>query len=141
MSTIFCELGLEETAEPVQGVLTSDYGYRDHPVSGDFRFHKGVDLGAVSGTDIVAFAGGTVAYTGRNDTCGLYFRLDHGNGVSTFYCHCSELKILDGQTVETGQVVAKVGQTGNATGPHLHFAVIKDGVYLDPLYYIGAGKG
>lgn len=141
VSMAFCELGLAETTDPVQGVLTSDYGYRDHPVTGDLRFHRGVDLGAASGTAITAFAGGRVVYTGRNDSCGLYFLLDHGNGVSTFYCHCSELKVLDGQTVELGQVVAKVGQTGNATGPHLHFAVIKDGVYLDPLYYIGAGRG
>lgn len=141
VSTVFYELGLGETVDPVSSPVTSDYGYRTHPVEGEVRFHRGVDLGAPAGTAISAFAGGTVAFTGRNDTCGLYLQIDHGNGVSTFYCHCSALEVLDGQTVEAGQTVGRVGQTGNATGPHLHFAVIKDGVYLDPMYYIAAGVG
>lgn len=139
VSTQFYQLGLEETVTPVAAALTSDYGYRDHPVSGDYLFHRGVDLGAPSGTEIIAFAAGTVAYTGRDDVCGLYFKLDHGNGVSTFYCHCSALNVSDGQTVAAGEAVARVGETGNATGPHLHFALLKDGVYLDPLYYIEVG--
>lgn len=141
VSMVYYELGLGETVNPVSSTVTSDYGYRDHPVTGSFLFHRGVDLGAPEGAAIAAFAGGTVTFTGRNDVCGLYLQLDHGNGVSTFYCHCSVLEVADGQRVEAGQTVARVGQTGNATGPHLHFAVIKDGVYLDPLYYIDVGTG
>lgn len=141
VSTVYYELGLRETVSPVSSAVTSDYGYRDHPVTGSFRFHRGVDLGATEGAAVAAFAGGTVAFTGRSDICGLYLQLDHGNGVSTFYCHCSALEAAEGQRVEAGQTVARVGHTGNATGPHLHFAVIKDGVYLDPLYYIDVGTG
>lgn len=139
VSMLCYTLGLEETVAPVSAVLTSDYGYRSHPVSGDYRFHKGVDLGAPTGSEILAFSGGTVTFTGRSDVCGLYLQIDHGNGVSTFYAHCSEINVLDGQTVTAGQVVARVGETGNATGPHLHFALIKDGIYLDPMYYIEVG--
>lgn len=136
VSMEYYELGLAEEVTPTAARLTSDYGYRDHPVSGDYKFHYGVDLGAPAGSSILAFSGGTVEFTGLNDVCGLYFQIDHGNGVSTFYAHCSCLYVLDGDTVTAGQVVAEVGDTGNATGPHLHFALVKDGVYLDPLYYI-----
>lgn len=136
VSMAYYYLGLDKTVTPVSAVLTSDYGYRDHPVSGIYRFHWGVDLGAPLGTEIAAFADGTVSYTGRNDTCGLYLQIAHDNGVTTFYCHCSRIDVLDGQRVTAGQTVARVGATGNATGAHLHFALRKDGVYLDPLYYI-----
>lgn len=139
VSLAYYALGLEETVVPVAAVLTSDYGYRDHPVSGDYKFHRGVDLGAPLGSEILAFSGGTVAFTGCNDTCGLYLQIDHGNGVSTFYAHCGQIDVLDGQTVTAGQVVARVGETGNATGPHLHFSILKDGVYLDPMHYIEVG--
>lgn len=139
VSLAFYELGLGETVTPVAAVCTSQFGYRDHPVSGGWLFHRGADLAAPLGSEVAAFAAGTVAYAGEDSTNGRYLKLDHGGGVATFYCHCSQIDVSPGQTVEAGQTVARVGQTGNATGPHLHFAVIKDGVYLDPRYYIEVG--
>lgn len=132
-------LGLSGTITPLYGTLTSDYGYRDHPVSGDHLFHRGVDIGGTLGNPIAAFADGVVDCVGESGESGLYVQLDHGNGVKTFYAHCSELYVSKGDPVKAGQTVAAVGETGNATGPHLHFAVIKDGIYLDPLYYIQVG--
>ena len=80
---------------------------------------------------------GAVAQLGENSVYGLYVKLDHANGVSTFYAHCKKLLVKKGETVKCGQVIAKSGETGNATGPHLHFSVEKDGVRLNPAYYLG----
>ena len=136
VSLQYYQLGLERTVTPVTATLTSDYGYRDHPVSGSYIFHRGVDLGAPTGTPIFSFADGTVEYIGESEESGLYLQIDHGNGVKTFYAHCSQLFVSDGAVVQAGETVALVGETGNATGPHLHFALTKDGIYLDPLFYI-----
>ena len=132
----YYDLGLGETVTPVLGRLTSAYGYRDHPISGEYIFHAGVDLSANMGTPIKAFAGGTVDFVGRSDSYGLYIQLNHGNGITSFYCHCSELCAQKGDKIEIGQVVAKTGDTGNTTGPHLHMEMKKDGVLINPLYYI-----
>ena len=132
-------LGLSRSMTPVTGSITSDYGYRDHPVSGEYIFHRGVDIGSSTGTAIAAFADGVVDCVGESEESGLYIQLDHGNGVKTFYAHCSALYASKGEQVTMGQSIAAVGETGNATGPHLHFAVIKDGIYLDPLFYIQVG--
>ena len=130
-------LGELETVTPVLGTLTSAYGYREHPVDGEYRFHNGVDIGGVGeGADIVAFASGTVEYVGESDAYGLYFQLDHGNGVKSFYAHCSQILVHKGEAVEMGQLVAKVGSTGNATGPHLHLELKCGGMHVNPLYYI-----
>ena len=129
-------LGLEETAVPVMGTVTSGFGYRDHPVSGEYSFHTAIDIGVDTGTDVLAFGEGTVRYIGENDVFGLYLKIDHDNGVSTFYAHCDELLVGKGDEVTCGQVIAKSGETGNATGPHLHFSIEKDGIRLDPAYYL-----
>lgn len=130
------ELGLSDTVTPVSGELTSAFGYRDHPVNGEYTFHSGVDLAADKGTAVAAFAAGTVDFVGESEAYGLYIQLDHGNGVTTFYCHCSELCARKGEQVSAGQTIAKVGDTGNATGAHLHLEIRKDGTLLDPLYYV-----
>lgn len=132
----YCDLALENTVTPVLGELSSAYGYRDHPLDGEYSFHKGVDLAADKGTPIAAFASGTVDYIGESDAYGLYIQLNHGNGITTFYCHCSELFARKGETVKIGQTIAAVGNTGNATGSHLHFELKSDGVLLNPMYYI-----
>ena len=85
-------------------------------------------------TDVLSFP--LFDYTGESEESGLYLQIDHGNGVKTFYAHCSQLLVSGGETVQAGETVALVGETGNATGPHLHFALTKDGIYLDPLFYI-----
>ena len=132
----YVDLGLEDTVTPVFGVVTSDYGYRDHPVSGEYSFHAGTDLAANAGTPIAAFADGVVEFVGESEAYGLYIQLDHGNGVKSFYCHCSALYCPKGQAVAKGQTIAAVGATGNATGPHLHLELKRDGVLLNPVYYI-----
>ena len=137
VSLQYYNLGLDKTAVPVAGTVTSPFGFRDHPVSGDYLFHNAVDIGVKAGTDVLAYADGTVRYIGENSVYGLYVKLDHANGVSTFYAHCKKLLVKKGETVKCGQVIAKSGETGNATGPHLHFSVEKDGVRLNPAYYLG----
>lgn len=130
------ELGLSDSVTPVMGTLTSVYGMREHPIDGENKMHEGVDLAAEIGTDVLAFADGTVDYIGESPAYGMYLQLRHGNGVTTFYAHCSQLCVQKGQKVNMGDVVAKVGDTGNTTGPHLHFEMKRDGEFLDPQPYI-----
>jgi len=122
-------------AAPVTGVITSPFGYRLHPTLGVTRFHKGVDIGADSGTEIRAFADGTVYATGESATLGKYIMLDHDDGVRTVYGHCSEVYVTDGDSVTLGQHIADVGRTGNATGNCLHFEVYINGDAVDPQRY------
>lgn len=129
-------LGGMKTVTPVQGTITSHFGYRDHPTVGRYAAHGGVDIAANKGTPVAAFAAGTVEIVGENDDFGLYLQLSHPNGVSTFYSHCSEICVNKGEEVRVGQTVALVGSTGKSTGPHLHFEVRLNGVRLDPMYYI-----
>lgn len=136
VSLEYYDLGLKNTVLPVSAPLTSGFGFREGPLTGGEDFHLGVDLGAVEGTNIAAYADGVVLFAGENRTYGDYIRLDHGGGVVTIYAHCSKLLVEQGQTVSAGETIAKVGHTGDATGPHLHFAVQKNSIFLDPLHYI-----
>lgn len=129
-------LGALETVNPILGHLRSSYGYRDHPVDGEYKLHNGVDIGGQMGEPIGAFAAGTVEYIGENDDHGLYLQIDHGNGVKSFYAHCSKLLVSQGQQVAMGETVALVGSTGMSTGPHLHFEIKCAGVHVDPAYYL-----
>lgn len=137
VSFAFYELGLPETVDPVTGPVTSTFGYRDSPINGKKEFHLALDIGAEEGTEIGAFADGVVEYIGESDEFGQYLKITHANGVSSFYAHCSKLLVRKGMSVTCGQTVALVGQTGNATGPHLHLTIEKDKVRLDPAYYVG----
>lgn len=136
VSLQYYELGLDETVAPVFGEVTSGFGYRKSPFSGKREFHLALDIAADKGTEIAAFAGGKVRYIGESDEFGLYLMIDHANGVSTFYAHCSKLMVKKGDTVVCGQTVALVGDTGRATGPHLHLTILKDNIRLDPAYYV-----
>lgn len=129
-------LGELETMTPVMGRLTSGYGYRDHPISGNYFFHGGVDIGGQTGDAIAAFADGAVEYTGKNDSYGLYLQLDHGNGVKSFYAHCSRIVVTKGQTVAMGDKIAEIGSTGTSTGPHLHLELKYNKMHLNPAYYV-----
>lgn len=129
-------LGDLETTVPVLGRLNSEYGYRDHPINGQYQFHGGVDIGGQTGDPIQAFAAGTVEYVGEDDSYGLYLQIDHGNGVKSFYAHCSTINVSKGQMVALGEQIAEVGSTGSATGPHLHFELKCNGVHVDPAYYL-----
>lgn len=129
-------LGNLETITPVLGHLNSDYGYRDHPINGQYIFHGGIDIGGQFGDPIAAFAAGTVEYTGENDSYGLYLQVDHGNGVKSFYAHCSKIEVVKGQTVAMGDTVARIGSTGSSTGPHLHLELKYNKMHLNPAYYV-----
>lgn len=121
---------------PVMGVLTSDFGYREHPIEGEERFHYGIDLAANSGTEIDCFADGTVTAAGESSSYGKYCIVGHAGGYSTLYAHCSRIVVTSGTPVSRGQKIAEVGETGMATGPHLHFELHQDGGYLNPIYYV-----
>ncbi len=121
--------------------ITSPFGYRVHPIYGNTRFHSGIDIGAGFGDTIMAAASGTVIYVetpvpGQNwggSGYGNYFIIDHGNGVSTLYAHCSNVYVSNGQQVSAGEAVGTVGSTGGSTGSHLHFEVRINGNRVDPL--------
>lgn len=126
----------EETVTPVMGIITSGFGYRTHPIDGEWKEHEGIDIMADEGTPIKAFAAGTVDFVGESPAYGRYLQLKHDKGVTSFYAHCSELLVKKGQRVSKGEMVAKVGSTGNSTGPHLHLELKKDGVRVDPALYV-----
>lgn len=121
---------------PSSSRITSPYGYR--VLFGVRDFHTGVDIGATTGSNIVAAESGTVilANYGWNGGYGNYIILSHGNGITTRYAHASQLYVTAGQTVSKGQVIAAVGTTGNSTGPHLHFEVRVNGSHTNPLNYL-----
>jgi len=123
---------------PVSGSISSEFGYRDHPTEGEERFHYGIDLAADTGTEILCFADGTVTAVGESSSYGKYCMIAHENGYSTLYAHCSRVTVSSGAAVQRGDTVAEVGQTGMATGPHLHFELQQDGVYLNPIYYVSS---
>lgn len=123
---------------PVHGPLSSSFGWREHPVEGGSKFHYGVDLAAEEGTDILAFADGTVYATGESSTLGNYIMLQHQGGYMTLYAHCSRVTAAGGQIAQ-GEKIAEVGSTGLVTGPHLHFELHDGDLYLNPIYYVEIG--
>ncbi|MCA9792892.1 MAG: peptidoglycan DD-metalloendopeptidase family protein [Candidatus Eremiobacteraeota bacterium] len=118
---------------PVNGPITSGFGYRYHPVTGGTRFHSGLDLGVGWGTPIHAADNGVVAHAGWLGGYGYCVIINHGGGYATLYGHCSSLNVSVGQAVSQGQIIARVGSTGMSTGPHLHFEVRQNGVPVNPL--------
>jgi len=123
---------------PVQGTLSSTFGWREHPIEGGNKFHYGVDLAADTGTDIIAFADGEVYATGESSSLGNYIMLRHEGGYITLYGHCSRVTATGG-AVSKGDKIAEVGSTGLATGPHLHFELHDGDLYLNPIYYVEVG--
>ena len=121
---------------PVGGYSASGFGYRLHPILDEVKFHYGTDVPANSGDDITAFAAGTVRFAGEDENLGNYLTIDHGGGWQSLYAHCGTIYVKSGDSVQPGQKLALVGATGLATGPHLHFELTRDGVYLNPEYYI-----
>ena len=123
-------------APPVEGTPGSPFGWRDHPIYGDHRFHYGLDFEAETGTVIRAFAAGTVSAVGESSELGKYVTVVHEGGYETLYAHCDRVTASAGQQVQLGDPIAQVGETGLATGPHLHFELHRDIYYLDPIYYV-----
>ena len=123
--------------------VTSYYGYRVHPISGEKNYHTGVDIGMPQGTEILAGHDGTVTLAGNAGGYGLCVAIEgeayEGHSLTTKYGHCSQILVSAGQEVRAGDVIAKVGSTGNSTGPHLHLEVLVDGQYMNPLYFADTG--
>ncbi len=114
----------------------SRFGYRVAPKKGASTYHKGWDIGGQFGAPIVAVLSGTVVAASYNASGGNYVRIDHGNDFMTVYCHASKLLVSEGDHVDQGQTIALCGSTGVSTGPHLHFGVVSNGVYIDPEPYL-----
>jgi len=121
---------------PVQGRISSPYGYRRHPVYKVRKLHTGLDIAAARGTPIRCAGDGIVVHASRWGGYGNCIIVDHGGGLATLYGHCSRLGVTTGQKVTQGQVIGYVGSTGVATGPHLHFEVRKDGHPVNPKGYM-----
>ncbi len=121
---------------PSSSRITSGFGYRNQPTEGASTYHKGIDIGAPTGTTIVAAAGGSVVTASYSVSGGNYIMIYHGNSTYTIYMHCSKLLVSVGDEVSQGQSIALVGSTGISTGPHLHFAVTVNGEYKNPMNYV-----
>ena len=118
---------------PVSGLVTSRFGWRGHPVSGQEDFHTGVDIAAAQGTPILAALPGVVEQTGYSESYGNFVVLRHSDNLRTTYNHCSEILAKEGEQLARGDRIALVGSTGISTGPHLHFEVEVKGLKADPL--------
>lgn len=125
--------GVYLAVNPVSGHITSRFGsreaIRDHE-------HKGLDIAAKTGTPIKAVSTGKIIHSGTMGGYGNLIIIDHGNGVKTYYGHCSKLYAKKGETVKTGEIIATVGSTGNSTGSHLHLEVRLNNQILNPLKYL-----
>ena len=130
-----------ELAWPVPGYtrITSKYEMRVHPITGQYKLHTGVDIGAPQGANFIAANDGIVVKAEKNAAYGNMVIIDHGGGISTLYAHGSEILVSVGQTVKRGETILKVGSTGYSTGPHAHFEVRINGLTTNPLPYITTG--
>lgn len=117
---------------PADGWITSDYGWRTHPITRHRSHHKGVDIGAPKGTPIKAMWAGRVSSARWEGDYGRVVTIDHANGLSTKYAHASVVYVKNGQQVVKGAIIAKVGSTGSSTGDHLHIEIQINGRRVDP---------
>lgn len=121
---------------PTRGRFTSRFGYRVNPVTGRRSFHKGIDIANSKGTPIYAPADGTVIYAKWFSTYGRMVDIDHGNGLSTRFGHMSKIEVKEGQKVERGDLIGRMGNTGRSVASHLHYEVHKKGRPVNPMHYI-----
>jgi murein DD-endopeptidase MepM/ murein hydrolase activator NlpD len=119
------------------GYITSNYGFRIHPTKRARLFHQGVDFAAPRGTPVVAVADGLVTFSGRRSGYGNMVEIRHVDGYSTRYAHNQANLVQEGQQIRRGQKIGTVGATGTATGPHVHFEVLKNGEHLNPISFAG----
>lgn len=112
--------------------ITSGYGERIHPVTGNLSGHLGIDLAAAIGTDVFSPANGTVSSVWKDATCGNGLKISHTDGYETVYCHLNKVVVKNGDRVYAGCKIAETGNTGRTTGPHLHYAIKENGGYIDP---------
>ncbi|MCP4020531.1 MAG: M23 family metallopeptidase [Desulfobacteraceae bacterium] len=129
-------LACTPSIRPVGGWITSKFGYRTSPFTGQKEFHSGLDISNKSGKNIVATANGTVSYAGRKMLIGKIIILDHGYGRITKYGHLKKILVKRGQKIKRGDIIGKIGNTGRSTGPHVHYEVRINGTPVNPLKYI-----
>lgn len=120
--------------------LTSPFGQRKDPITGQLAMHKGIDIGGWAGIPVHATAPGTVTFAGRNAGYGYMVEVDHGCGIKTVYAHLKRIKVKRGETVDHRAVIGTLGSTGRSTGPHVHYEVVVDGGEMDPEAFIEAGR-
>ena len=121
---------------PVRGQITSGFGQRMDPLSGEGAFHSGLDISAPAGTKVESAADGIVVNAGRDSGYGNEILIDHGYGITTKYGHLSGIEVVVGQEVKMGQVIGAVGTTGKTTGPHLHYEVLVQETPVNPSRYL-----
>ena len=146
------ETEVEKPSNPAEGMMfplktkgvyiSSPYGMRTHPITGEYKMHSGVDItaGGINNEPIYASQAGEVIFAGTKGGYGNYIIVDHGKGITTCYAHCNSIGVTVGQQVKQGQVIGKVGSTGASTGPHLHFEVRIDGATTNPMNYVSIGN-
>ena len=124
---------------PVAGTITSQFGHRVDPITGEVSSHTGTDIACAEGTPILAAADGIVTVANGLDSWGgsygYYIQIDHGTGLETLYAHCSSICVTTGQQVQAGQVIGYVGHTGRATGSHLHLETRANGTRVDSMQF------
>lgn len=124
---------------PVVGMISSHYGQREHPRSGEENFHSGIDISSSPGNSVKATADGIVSFSGWSGGSGNLVVLEHGHGFSTFYAHNRSIPVKVAKKVKRGDIIGYVGSTGNSTGPHVHYEIWKDGRPIDPVNYLKGG--
>jgi len=121
---------------PVEGRLSSSYGYRNHPVHDEKKFHTGVDISSPSGSEVKATANGVVSFAGWTENSGIVVVAEHGHGFSTAYAHSRKALVRVGQRIARGDVIAQSGSTGVSTGPHVHYEIWKNGRHTNPAGFL-----
>ncbi|PJB32053.1 MAG: hypothetical protein CO109_06690 [Deltaproteobacteria bacterium CG_4_9_14_3_um_filter_65_9] len=124
---------------PVDGRLSSSYGYRNHPVYEERKFHTGVDISVPSGSEVKATANGIVSFAGWTEHSGIVVVIEHGHGFSTAYAHNRKALVRVGQRIARGDVIARSGSTGVSTGPHVHYEIWKNGRHTNPTEFLDRG--
>jgi murein DD-endopeptidase MepM/ murein hydrolase activator NlpD len=130
--------GAAESAALPGGQITSGFGWRSDPFNGQAKFHSGTDVRMAYGQEVASAAAGRVSFVGQQGGYGLTVKVDHGNGLESRYAHLSSAEVRPGDPVGTGQVIARSGNSGHSTGPHLHFEVLRNGRAVDPIKGFGA---
>ena len=138
-TAILCRLACSAAAVR-SGRVSSPFGRREDPFTGEASLHSGLDIAAAQGSPISAAFYGTVTKVGEDEIAGKYIRLTHADGLETFYCHCSEILAPMNAVIRQGETIALVGSTGMATGPHLHFEVRINGLKYDPARLLFSGN-
>jgi murein DD-endopeptidase MepM/ murein hydrolase activator NlpD len=146
LESLLLDRDMEETLLPAglpvrAGYASSSFGFRSDPFTGKREMHRGVDFSGARGSDILAVADGVVIFSGRDSGYGNMIDIDHGNGFMTRYAHHSQNLVEVGHRVRAGDVIAKMGATGRATGVHLHFEVWKDDKPVNPHQYLRSMRG